>query len=216
MSRCCSERQWSRSSAPSPDRPPSKRGGPNRWMTSEWLGVRYSGVRVRGTRERVNHEEKGERVMSEQVDEVKLKSGIGRIWEARPGKFSWAHPDGSEGCDCPSWEAAEAALLEGDEKARVERVGITAGPWHFERISGHYEIWPKDDGQPHGAVCDRVFRKDDARAIAAVPELIEALRLSVAAIDLHGELETADRERMEIDAVRAARAALAKTTGGGL
>lgn len=36
--------------------------------------------------------------------------GLGRIWEARQGKWSWAHPNGSEGVNCASFEEAETEL----------------------------------------------------------------------------------------------------------
>lgn len=40
------------------------------------------------------------------------KVGMGRIWKARPNHWSWAHPNGSEGCDEKSFRAAEDALKE--------------------------------------------------------------------------------------------------------
>lgn len=44
------------------------------------------------------------------VDQNGNPAGIGRIWEPRPGKFSWAHPNGSEGVNCQSFEEAEKEL----------------------------------------------------------------------------------------------------------
>lgn len=37
-------------------------------------------------------------------------AGIGSVWEARPGKFSWSHPDGSQGSECSSFEEAVKEL----------------------------------------------------------------------------------------------------------
>jgi len=45
-----------------------------------------------------------------QVSEIRMKSGIGRIWEARAGQFSFAHPDGSEGSGYETFEEAESQL----------------------------------------------------------------------------------------------------------
>jgi hypothetical protein len=42
--------------------------------------------------------------------EIRVEGGIGRVWEARPGHWSWAHPDGSEGCDEKSFDAAVEAV----------------------------------------------------------------------------------------------------------
>lgn len=51
----------------------------------------------------------------------------------------------------------------------------TPGPWHIENAAGGYEIWPKDEGQTHSSIA-RVYRKDDARLIAAAPELLTELK----------------------------------------
>lgn len=40
-----------------------------------------------------------------------MAQGLGRVWESRPGKWSWALPDGSEGSE-PTCEAAIAEVEE--------------------------------------------------------------------------------------------------------
>ena len=45
-----------------------------------------------------------------EVVEVRVENGITRVWEARPGHWSWAHPDGSEGVNEPTCEAAIKAV----------------------------------------------------------------------------------------------------------
>lgn len=46
------------------------------------------------------------------TDKIGNPKGTGLIWEARPGRWSWAHPNGSEGCDCKTFRCAEDELLE--------------------------------------------------------------------------------------------------------
>lgn len=52
--------------------------------------------------------------MNKNITEITVKGGIGRVWESREGKWSWAHPDGSEGI-AASFEAAVAELEAYDE-----------------------------------------------------------------------------------------------------
>jgi|ERR1035437_950311 hypothetical protein len=63
-----------------------------------------------------------------------------------------------------------------------EQVVSTPGPWHVEKVLGRYEIWPKDDHEPHSyiALCQR---KVNADLIAAAPALIDALKSLMPAID---------------------------------
>jgi hypothetical protein len=51
----------------------------------------------------------------QEVTEIRLSSGVGRIWEESPGRFSWAHPDGSEGVRCTSFSEALAELTAADQ-----------------------------------------------------------------------------------------------------
>ena len=50
------------------------------------------------------------------TDKAGNPAGLGNIWEPRPGKWSWAHPNGSEGCNCASFDAAEKELNEASDE----------------------------------------------------------------------------------------------------
>jgi len=44
--------------------------------------------------------------MSTNVTNIRTSNGELRIWEARPGYFAWATPNGSEGADEASFDDA--------------------------------------------------------------------------------------------------------------
>ena len=54
--------------------------------------------------------------MTTTTTEMKLSNGTGRIWESSADKFSWAHPDGSQGEET-SFDDAVRALDEIDRDA---------------------------------------------------------------------------------------------------
>ena len=57
--------------------------------------------------------EESKTIESNEVVEVRVSGGIGRVWQSSPGQWRWAHPDGSEGV-CPTCETAVSALEELD------------------------------------------------------------------------------------------------------
>lgn len=87
------------------------------------------------------------------VIEVRVKGGFGRVWAARENQWRWAHPDGSEGSE-PSCEAAIEA---------VESIGKPAGL--LERLKAEFPIWKFEPYGTEGAVacfppvglCDTAF-----------------------------------------------------------
>ncbi len=74
----------------------------------------------------------------------------------------------------------------------VKTSSHTPGPWHIERSGGSYEIWPENKKEAHSAISDRVFRKDDARLIAAAPELLAALQM------VHAIVKNSPRQKSEL------------------
>ena len=89
----------------------------------------------------------------------------------------------------------------------------TPGPWKAERFAGESNIWADRKGP---AIAYRIGVEEDARLIAAAPELYEALREACDLIDLLGR-ECADRvwdgQRGRAVTANKFRAALAKAEG---
>ena len=77
----------------------------------------------------------------------------------------------------------------------------TPGPWKIRAEEADEEYWVTEDHYTVGPA-KIVYKIEDARLIAAAPELLEALK---------GVLRVADRKTDEFDA---ARAAINKATGG--
>ena len=73
-----------------------------------------------------------------QIVEVKVEGGIGRVWEARAGHWSWAHPDGSEGCNEPTCEAAIAAVESQNAQDKVKIFGWDLTAQAIKAIDGGY------------------------------------------------------------------------------
>lgn len=48
--------------------------------------------------------------MKNEITEIRVESGIGRVWQSRPGEWIWAHPNGSAGSGEPSFEDAVEAV----------------------------------------------------------------------------------------------------------
>ena len=88
----------------------------------------------------------------------------------------------------------------------------TPGPWTWNEDDKNYLVL----GTPDVTVLDLgedgfMNHADDARLIAAAPDLLEALRTLVPAFSLVEKFGT----EKDIAEVQAARAAIAKATGGG-
>lgn len=82
----------------------------------------------------------------------------------------------------------------------------TPGPWRAVKKGrpigwADWEIAWSDDGE---LVCDVVYTADDARLIAAAPDLLEALKDALCALECCGT---------DYPAATKARAAIAKATG---
>jgi len=85
----------------------------------------------------------------------------------------------------------------------------TPGPWDMKPCSAGGGLLIRGDAGKHSQASLQIVPIEDARLIAAAPEMLEALdRLlwwaSVRAEGLHGT---------ELDAINSARAAIAKATG---
>ena len=72
-----------------------------------------SGYDIVAASEAIKLPGKIENKMNNEVVEIAVNGGIGRVWESRPGHWSWAHPDGSQGSE----DTCEAAI------AAVEAIG---------------------------------------------------------------------------------------------
>lgn len=102
------------------------------------------------------------------------------------------------------------------------KVGHTPGPWTFEdthaEMGARFKVLAPDD-EFVNVVPALVFTKENARLIAAAPELLAALdsvcdtgRLLLDYMD--GPRNPENQERNLADAISAARAAIAKAKGG--
>jgi hypothetical protein len=95
----------------------------------------------------------------------------------------------------------------------------TPGPWKAETFAGRINVWPVTRRKPNGTAIAYECSKDDARLIAAAPELLAALRPFANLADWP-ELTAAfaaqvlPHERQPLlDAFANARALIAKATG---